>query len=104
MSRSLLFNLTVLQGAKDVSPSRTALTVKSWGTQGAGKGQNQDSWSRLTKGKSHIMWHHAEHQIWGELGGLPLLGNGLGIGQWVVSNCVLHCLFSDCLLLLFALF
>ena len=31
-----------------------------WGAQGAGRGQNQESWPILAKGIFHTTWHHVE--------------------------------------------
>ena len=71
----------------------------------AGRGQTQDRWPKLAKGVFHTIWRHAKQYIgvasWGE--GAGLLGVRLGIGQRVVSNCIVHHLFSYTLLLLILL-
>lgn len=61
----------------------------------AGRGQTQDRWPKLAKGVFHTIWRHAKQYIGvasrGE--GAGLLGVRLGIGQRVVSNCIVHHLF-----------
>ncbi|KAK4830864.1 hypothetical protein QYF61_013793 [Mycteria americana] len=41
--------------------------------------------AKLAKGLFHTIWRHAQYRNWGELAGgqRSLLGDGLGIGQWV---------------------
>ena len=74
------------------------------GAAGAGRGQTQDSWPKLAKGVFHTIWRHAKQYIGvAGRGGGRLLGDRLGIGQRVVSNCIVHHLFSYTLLLLILL-
>lgn len=84
----------VLYKAKDILVSQLSIfscQQRGWRGQGSGKGQKLGSCPKLTMGIFHLVWHHARktwktERSW--LGGQVLLGNGLGISWWVVSNCL----------------
>lgn len=74
--------------------------AKSW------KGHGQDRWPEPTKGIFHTLGHYAQDLNWdrGWQWGWSLLGDRLGIGQWVMNNStVCHLFLSLSLLSLFLL-
>ena len=66
----------------------------SGGVQGAGRGENKDSWPKLAKGMFHSIWRpiraiKTERSVW-----RATVAWGLaGISWWVVRNCLVHHLF-----------
>jgi len=66
----------------------------SGGVQGAGRGENKDSWPKLAKGMFHSIWRpikaiKTERSVW-----RATVAWGLaGISWWVVRNWLVHHLF-----------
>lgn len=82
----------VLYDAKDISVYQLLKLFyqqASWRAQGSGRGQNQESWSKLFKAIFHTMWHHAKknnnyEMRWVGCEIQPLPGDWLGIRQQVM--------------------
>ena len=102
----LLSSAAQSQECFSFSVSCTVLPVRAAaGAQGAGWGQNQDSWATLARGIFHTIWHHAKTnkqtknnnlqrkkqtwKLWGVgLVGCSCLGTGwTSVGGWWAINC-----------------
>lgn len=55
----------------------------SWGTHGAGRGQNQDGWPKMVKGIFHSKWHNVD-KTWKWWGG----GHWLASGEQLLVQCL----------------
>ena len=62
---------------------------------------SQGTWPKLANSVFHTMWRPIQFRNW-EVGGegFSPLGDWLGVGRWVVSNCPAHHLYIPILLLL----
>lgn len=52
----------MLLRAKNISASHPALPARGWGAHGAGRGQNQGRWPKLSKGTFPTIWHPMKKQ------------------------------------------
>lgn len=76
----------VLGRTKDLSALHAALPARGWGST--------RSWEvtepKLAKGMTYTEWHHVELKAREVAHEGLLLGDWLGLGQWVGSNCFVH--------------
>lgn len=87
-------------GQRHFSPSCHPASEEAEGAQETWRRQSCDSWLKECSISSGVILSNKTGASW-LWGGGPLLRGQLGIGQWVLTNCVVHYLF--CLLIFFPL-